>query len=75
MKNPSNDPVAPHELNFNYWYTSLCRLAFVVVFEVNCYNDILGFLFQITLLWAAFGIYIDGIGSLHNPRYSTISEG
>ena len=35
MRNPSDDPIAPYALNLNYWYTTVCRLIFVVVFEVN----------------------------------------
>ena len=38
MRNPSDGP-DPHQLNLNYWYTLVCRLLFVVVFEVQIYNQ------------------------------------
>lgn len=34
MRNPSEDLDEPHDYSINFWYTTVCRLAFVVVFEV-----------------------------------------
>lgn len=38
MRNPSEDPDEPHDYSINFWYTTVCRLAFVVVFEVLYIN-------------------------------------